>query len=770
MDTLTQYNSEDSSGENLFKGQLQEMQNKQLLHEIVLLRESLSLLQPALNNTGNTDEWFFRKFPIPVWILDLSSFRILDANQPALRNYGYEKDELLSMDVSDFHSVDELRQFFGLEGFKSEKELFFYRMLGINRKDKKIIRSAITAFKIDFNGKRPLLLMAHEVNNVEKQLHLMPDPEQKFRVLLEKGSEIIAMNDWEGVLTYLSPSVKNILGTEPDERTGKHVFEFIHPEDILPVKAILKKMMIEPGGTARAQWRHLHKDGRWIWMEGVATNLLDDPSVRAIVHNFRDISSQKESELRMMLEKELSESIINSLPGIFCMFDKDGKLLKWNKNVLKVTGFKRVEVYDMLPVDFFEESEKETINYKIKEVFANGSAEVETKLLTKKGEMIPYYFTGRVYEFEGKKYMIAMGMDVRDRRKNEDAIKKSNERYKLVANATNDSIWDWNLLTNEVFREGKKLETQFGYEAFEPEDVDYFWNKFAHFEDWQVVKEKRNKILENPTMSYWEDEYRFLKKDGKFAYVNDRAFIVRNESGIPIRMIGASQDITDRKTAELELNEKNKELRKLSVYLQNVREEERKYIAREVHEELGQLASAIKIDVDWISLQLNGVENGIRNRIDNASNTIQVMIESVQKLATHMRPSILDDFGLHVALHWLCAEIEKINHIECNFEPGFNDEGLSLNLRTQLFRIVQESLANIVSYGCASRIKIWTKEENGMVKLSIFDNGPVLEASQAQDTLELIQIRERTHGLGGEMQLDVRNKEGRTIYTIIPKK
>lgn len=736
----------------------------------MLLRESLAKFQPALGNADNGNKSFFHHFPMPVWILDLTSYRILDANQPALHHYGYEKEELLNLVVSDFHSVDELRQFFGLEGFQNEQELFFYRMLGIKRKDKKTIRTAITAFKIDFDGKRPLLLMAHDVIKANNQNQLMPEPEQRFSILLENGSEIIAMNNWEGIITYLSPSVKSILGTEPEERLGKHVFEVIHPDDIQPVKSILKKLMLEPGGTARAQWRHLHKDGRWIWMEGVATNLLDDPTVRAIVHNFRDISVQKEAELKIILEKELSESIINSLPGLFCLFDKEGKLLKWNKNVLKVTGYTADEVYDMLPVDFFEESEKETISYKINEVFANGCAEVETRLETKKGEKIPYYFSGRQYVFSGKQYMIVTGMDIRDRRKNEDAIKKSNERYKLVANATNDSIWDWNLLTNEVFREGKKLETQFGYEAFEPGDVDYFWNKFAHFEDWQRVNEKRKKILENPNLSYWEDEYRFLKKDGKFAFVNDRAFIVRNESGKPIRMIGASHDITDRKVAELELQEKNKELRKLSVYLQNVREEERKYIAREVHEELGQLASAIKIDVDWISLQLNGVENGVRNRIDNASNTIQVMIESVQKLATHMRPSILDDFGLHVALHWLCAEIEKINNIECNFEPGFNDEGLNLNLRTQLFRIVQEALANIISYGNASRIRIWTKEENGMVNLSIFDNGPVLEVSQPQDTLELIQIRERIHGLGGEMKLEARNKEGRTIYTIIPKK
>ncbi len=119
--------------------------------------------------------------------------------------------------------------------------------------------------------------------------------------------------------------------------------------------------------------------------------------------------------------------------------------------------------------------------------------------------------------------------------------------------------------------------------------------------------------------------------------------------------------------------------------------------------------------------------------------------------------------------HWLCDEIEKKYNISCIFEQGFNDEGLNFNLRTQLFRIVQEALTNIVKYENATSIRISTKEEMGKIYLTISDNGKILDPVNHQSKFDLVQIRERANAIGGEMKLENNKNAGRTILIIIPK-
>lgn len=137
--------------------------------------------------------------------------------------------------------------------------------------------------------------------------------------------------------------------------------------------------------------------------------------------------------------------------------------------------------------------------------------------------------------------------DITQRKQDEADLRARNERHDLVAKATNDSIWDWDFKTGQVTRPGNLLETFFGHDPLEPGEVDAFWNTHAHPEDWQRINQRRNLLLADPTVNYWEDDYRFLNSAGRYAYVHDRGYIIRDDTGKAIRMIGASQDITNEK-------------------------------------------------------------------------------------------------------------------------------------------------------------------------------------------------------------------------------
>lgn len=144
----------------------------------------------------------------------------------------------------------------------------------------------------------------------------------------------------------------------------------------------------------------------------------------------------------------------------------------------------------------------------------------------------------------------------------EEALQLSNERYNLVGRATNDAIWDWDLQTNEVVRTGNGFLKLFGYTTAQVQSDYNFWTKRIHPDDLQRVTDKQREVLNNSAGHYWEDEYRFLRSDNTYAYVTDRGYILRNEQGKPTRMIGATQDSTQRKQTELLLKDLNERLEK----------------------------------------------------------------------------------------------------------------------------------------------------------------------------------------------------------------
>lgn len=142
----------------------------------------------------------------------------------------------------------------------------------------------------------------------------------------------------------------------------------------------------------------------------------------------------------------------------------------------------------------------------------------------------------------------------------EDVIRRSNERYTIVSKVTNDSIWDWDLIRNEVVRPDKTLEGLLGFPDIDPSEVDAFWRNHVHAEDWKRITESRIDLFGDPSKDYWEDEYRFLKPDGTYAIIYDRGYIMRDDDGKAVRMIGASRDISSIKETETQLRELNDRL------------------------------------------------------------------------------------------------------------------------------------------------------------------------------------------------------------------
>ncbi|MBV9986185.1 MAG: response regulator [Chitinophagaceae bacterium] len=221
------------------------------------------------------------------------------------------------------------------------------------------------------------------------------------------------------------------------------------------------------------------------------------------------------------------------------------------------------------------------------------------------------------------------------------------------------------------------------------------------------------------------------------------------------------------KVVEEELRNKNAELKELANHLETVREEERKSLAREVQEELGQLAAALKMDVDWLSLNLIDIPEIQQNRMAHASATAKIIIQTIRKIASSLRPSMLDELGLNASIEWLCKEFTNTYNIPCRFDPAYDDDGLSIQLKNVFFRICQEALRNIAQHAAATRVKISVEANEKEVLIDITDNGKGFDESQQKNTMGLIAMRERALAINGNLTIKSRLGEGTTISVVV---
>ena len=250
--------------------------------------------------------------------------------------------------------------------------------------------------------------------------------------------------------------------------------------------------------------------------------------------------------------------------------------------------------------------------------------------------------------------------------------------------------------------------------------------------------------------------------DGFHTYVAVK-FPLRQITGKPYAICGIATDITDRKLAEEALHD-------LSAHLQDAREEERISIAREIHDELGQQLTSIKMDISWISKKILGQDGNIKDKIGGILKLLDDAVKTIRRISTELRPSILDDLGLIAAIEWHSQEFETRSGIHTEFESLVEEVSVPKNIATSLFRIYQESLTNVARHAEASKISSKLQVSNNQLILKIKDNGKGFDVNKikSKKTLGILGMKERTMMMGGKYEIISEPGNGTTILVTVP--
>jgi PAS domain S-box-containing protein len=360
--------------------------------------------------------------------------------------------------------------------------------------------------------------------------HHAADP---FRLLIESVVDYaIFILDPAGNVASWNPGAERIYGYRAEQIVGRHFSCFYCPEDAASGAPGRELQCALQDGHDERECMRVRQDGSRFHAISTISDLKDFFGQHAgFAKVTRDITDRKHAEEVVRRERDLSAAILGSLPGVYYMYDEQGRFLRWNRRFEVVTEYSASEIANLHPLDLFEGEDKQLLAERIADVFRNGWGEVEANFVAKSGRRTPYYFNGVRAEIEGKHCLLGMGIDISRQKQAVEALGATDVRLRLAVTAANVGLWDWDLRTNEVYY-SPEWKRQLGYEEHEIGTAFDEWQRRVHVDDLQPALERLHAFVADPARKY-AAEFRIRHRDGSYRWILSQASILFDDKQKP---------------------------------------------------------------------------------------------------------------------------------------------------------------------------------------------------------------------------------------------
>lgn len=391
---------------------------------------------------------------------------------------------------------------------------------------------------------------------------------------------------------------------------------------------------------------------------------------------------------------------------------------------------------------------------------------IEHRIVTPEGKIKHVQERWRIiYDKEGKAVKaIGTCHDISERIQAQASLKESEAKYKYLFENNPMPMFLWDFETFKIIDCNNEALIKYGYSR----------NEFLNL----TIKDLRPLVdiplietavkSEETYMEVQKNVWRHKKKNEELMFVRINAHLINyNKRRVSFTMI---DDVTEKLKAEKERIASYNQLQKLTAHLQIVREEERTRIAREIHDELGQQLTVLKMDTAWISKKIPNDNKPIAEKLYDMIDLIDDTVKTVRRISSDLRPGILDDLGLIPALEWQGEEYEKRTGIKWHFNSNITDITLNPVVSTNIFRIFQEAFTNVIRHSFATQIETTVEKEGEILILAIKDNGQGfdLDNIKHKNSWGMLGMKERAAIINGELIIETEKQKGTTIKLKVP--
>ena len=399
-------------------------------------------------------------------------------------------------------------------------------------------------------------------------------------------------------------------------------------------------------------------------------------------------------------------------------------------------------------------------------LFSNGKIEnYELDLITRHGKPISLVLSVEPMNLNTNPHWLIYLFDVTEKRKAERELAESEKRLSRAEKMGNMGYGYFDILNNKMHL-SDGLYKIFGMSPDKFSHTVEGLKSVIHPGDFLIQEKAVDTMFKEGSV---EVEFRILRPDGEVRNVLFKTVLTKNKEGGLLNSFTTALDITESRKAEEQIRYYNLQLKQLAANLQNIREEERRRIGREIHDELGQWLTVLKMEIAGVK-KIKGDEKRLNESIEEMLEQVDGCIKSSRRISTDLRPSIIDDLGLIAALQWQAEEFGKRANIKSVFKSDVKKLDLPPDFTIGIFRIFQESLTNVARHAEATIVTSTLYSFKGELVLNITDNGKGFNTATigSKKTLGLIGMKERTLLMNGSYDINSSPGMGTEIMVIIP--
>ena len=709
----------------------------------------------------------FNHAPQGIAIVDRGG-RYIDANASFLALLGYTEAELRGKTVFDVTHPDDLGESRRLleEALRAGTRRAELEKRYV-RKDGAVIWAHLSVAPIvDREGTATRFVAQVEDVTARRAVEArLTESERRFRLLVQGITDYaIFMISPEGEISSWNAGAARIKGYAERDVIGQHYSLFFTAEDRAcgkPERAL--ETARAAGRFADEGWR-LRKDGSRFWALAVLDAIRDETGrLIGFAKITRDLTERRAVEEQMRQAQALLEAFTGNSPALMSLKDRDGRYRFVNTRFLARHALHREQVLGRRDEELFPQRQAAALGAHDADVMARGEPVQYEQTL----EVAGTTHTSLVVKFPAAGGVGMIASDITDRRLTEQALREQRALLSEAQKLAGLGWWEWTPETGRVVW-SEELYRIYGVspETFKPSFEAYL--EHVHPDE----REHSGAMMARALMDGrgFSMNERIVRPGGEVRYLRSQAEVVRNERGKPIKVLGACVDFTEQRHSETALRQAAQDLHGLTRRLVQAEEAERKRIARELHDRVGQALSALNINLD-IVLRSDTLAPAVKQRLVDSVTLVESTLQSIEGVMAELRPPLLDEYGLAAALAWHAEEFSRRTGIKVSVDDEAAEAVRSLRLEAALalFRIAQEALNNVLKHARAAAVRIEVVLAGSDVTLSVQDDGAGFDASRVpRGRLGMTSMRERAEAAGGRLEIDSAPGRGTRVVATVP--